>query len=177
MKCAVSSSSVEQCALCADSTHDVHHAIVEVKVVIGVLVVHCELLVVRVVPVVVCDDAVVRRTLVLIAVAVAFVFVVAIFHRILLYWRYIGYTSPSVTVNCVGCYRILNCKCCTKSILRIIPRIIGPITVHQVSPINQCWVHRRGDAQMKNATRILASSTKMRKSFVTFGNRLYLLGV
>ena len=63
----MSSSSVEQCALCADTTHDVHHAIVEVNVVIGVLVVHCELLVVRVVPVVVCDDAVVRRTLVLIA--------------------------------------------------------------------------------------------------------------
>ena len=62
----MSSSSVEQCALCADSTHDVHHAIVEVNVVIGVLVGHCELLVVRVVPVV-CDDAVVRRTLVLIA--------------------------------------------------------------------------------------------------------------
>ena len=59
--------SVDQCALCARSTHDVHHAIVEVNVVIGVLVVHCELLVVRVVPVVVCDDAVVRRTLVLIA--------------------------------------------------------------------------------------------------------------
>ena len=47
--------------------HDVHHAIVGVNVVIGVLVVHCELLVVRVVPFVVCDDAVVRRTLVLIA--------------------------------------------------------------------------------------------------------------
>ena len=61
----MSSSSVEQCALCASSMHDVHHAIVEVNVVIGVLVVHCELLVVRVVPVVVCDDAVVRRTLVL----------------------------------------------------------------------------------------------------------------
>ena len=87
------SSNVEQCALCADSTHDVHHAIVEVNVVIGVLVVHCELLVVRVVPVVVCDDAVVRRTLVLIAFTVAFVFVVAILHRILLYWRYIVYTS------------------------------------------------------------------------------------
>ena len=87
----MSSSSVEQCALCADSTHDVHHAIVEVNVVIGVLVVHCELLVVRVVPVVVCDDAVVRRTLVLIAFIVAFVFVVAILHRILLYWRYSVY--------------------------------------------------------------------------------------
>ena len=58
----MSSSGVKQCALCASSTHDVHHAIVEVNVVIGVLVVHCELLVVRVVPLVVCDDAVVRRT-------------------------------------------------------------------------------------------------------------------
>ena len=87
----MSSRAVEQrCALCADSMHDVHHAIVEVNVVIGVLVVHCELLVVRVVPVVVCDDAVVRRTLVLIAFIVAFGFVVAIFKRILLYWRY-GY--------------------------------------------------------------------------------------
>ena len=84
----MSSSSVEQCALCANSMHDVHHAIVEVNVVIGVLVVHCELLVVRVVPVVVCYDAVVRRTLVLIAFTVPFVFVVAILRRILLYWRY-----------------------------------------------------------------------------------------
>ena len=86
-RCAVSSSSVEQCALCASSMHDVHHAIVEVNVVIGVHVVHCELLVVRVVPVVVCDDAGVCRirshssdTVVLIAVAVGFVFLVAIFH-------------------------------------------------------------------------------------------------
>ena len=90
----MSSSSVKQCALCASSTHDVHHAIVGVNVVIGVLVVHCELLVVHcelhVVHCelhVVCDDAVVRRTLVLIAVAVGFVFVVAMFHRILPYWR------------------------------------------------------------------------------------------
>ena len=54
---------------CAVSMH-VHHAIVEVQVqcvnvVIGVVL--GELLVVRVVPIVVCDDAVVRRTLVLIA--------------------------------------------------------------------------------------------------------------
>ena len=89
-----------KCALCPDSTHDVHHATVEVNVVIGVLVVHCELLVVhcellvvRVVPVVVCDDAVVRRTLVLKAFIVAFVFDVAIFHRILLYWKYSVYRN------------------------------------------------------------------------------------
>ena len=61
----MSSSSVELCALCASPMHDVHHAIVGVNVVIGVVLV--ELHVVRVVPVVVCDDAVVRRTLVLIA--------------------------------------------------------------------------------------------------------------
>ena len=61
--------------------HDVDHAIVEVNVVIGVLVVHCELLVVRVVPVGVCDDTVVRRTLVLIAFTEAFVFVVATFQN------------------------------------------------------------------------------------------------
>ena len=60
---------VEECALCVSSMHDVHHASVGVNVVIGVLVVHCELLVVRVcVPLlVVCDEAVVLRTLVLIA--------------------------------------------------------------------------------------------------------------
>ena len=64
----------EQCAICADSMH-VRHAIVEVNVVIGVLVVHGELLVVvRVVPVFLDCDAVVHRTLVLIACTVAIVF-------------------------------------------------------------------------------------------------------
>ena len=75
----MSSSGVEEFALCTSSTHDVHHAIVSVNVVIGVLVVHCEMLVVRVVPVVVGDDAVVRRTLILIAFTVTLVFVGAIF--------------------------------------------------------------------------------------------------
>ena len=67
----------------------------------------------------------------------------------------------------------LELKFCTKLILRIIPRIIGPITVHQVSLIDQGRVQRRGDTQMKNATRILVSSTRMRKSLATFGNKLY----
>ena len=68
----------------AGSVHVVvRHASVEVQVhcvnvVIGVLVVHVVLLVVRVVPVLLCD-AVVRRTLVLIAFTVAIVFIVAIF--------------------------------------------------------------------------------------------------
>ena len=78
---------MEECALCASSAHDVHHASVCVNVVIGVLVVHCELhVVVRVhVPLVVCDEAVIDLTLGLIALVVIVVFVVAIFHRILLY--------------------------------------------------------------------------------------------
>ena len=86
---------VKQCALRARSTHDVHHAVVGVNVVIGVLVVHCELHVVvglHVPLVVVCDEAVVRRTLGLIALVVIVVFVVAILNRILLYWRYTVYT-------------------------------------------------------------------------------------
>ena len=100
--------SVDQCALRARSTHGVHHAIVEVNSVIGV--VHCELhVVVRVhVPLVVCDEAVVRRTLGLIALVVIVVFVVAIFKRILLYGRYTLYTFPSVTVNC--CWLLPNCE-------------------------------------------------------------------
>ena len=85
----MSSSGVEQCALCTSSMHVVRHANVEINVVIGALVVHCELHVVRVVPVVVRDG----RTLVLIALTVAIVFIVAILRRILLYWRYSVYTQ------------------------------------------------------------------------------------
>ena len=41
--------------------------------------------------------------------------------------------------------------------------------------INQCWVRLRGDAQMRDATRILASSTKMRNSFAIFADELHPL--
>ena len=85
--------SVDHCALRALSTHGVHHAIVEVNIVIGVVLGELHVVVrVHVPLVVVCDDAVVRRTLGLIALVVIVVFVVAIFHRILLYWRYTVYT-------------------------------------------------------------------------------------
>ena len=70
-----------------------HHAIVEVIIVIGVVLGELHVVVRVHIPLVVCDDAVVRRTLVLIALVVGFVFVVAIFHRILLYGRYSLYTS------------------------------------------------------------------------------------
>ena len=80
----------ERVRLRARSTHGVHHAIVEVNIVIGVLVVPGEVLVARVVPLVV--DAVIRLTLSLIAHVVIVVFVVAIFHRIFLYGRYTLHT-------------------------------------------------------------------------------------
>ena len=46
-----------------------------------------------------------------------------------LYLEVYSLHTPSVTVNCVGCYRICHCNFCTKLILRLIPRIISPITV------------------------------------------------
>ena len=100
---------MKQYALRARSPHGVHHAIVEVHIVIGVVLSELHVVVrVHVPLVVVCDEAVVRRTLGLIALVVIVVFVVAIFHRILLYWRYTVYTPPSVTVNC--CWLLPNCE-------------------------------------------------------------------
>ena len=66
-----------------------HHASVCVNVVIGVLVVLCELHVTRVVSLVV--DAVVGLTLGLIAHVVVVVFVVAMLHLIFCIWRYTLY--------------------------------------------------------------------------------------
>ena len=91
----------------AVSVH-VRHASVEVQVhcvnvVIGVVL--GELHVVRVVPVVVCDDAVVRRTLVLIAFTVAIVFIVAILHVGFcciggtVFTPPVGYSRPPSAVN------------------------------------------------------------------------------
>ena len=89
----MTSSGVKQCALRARSTHGVHHAFVEVNIVIGVVLGELHVVVRVHIPLVVCNDAVVRRTLGLIALVVIVVFVVAIFHKILLYGRYTVYTS------------------------------------------------------------------------------------
>ena len=109
MKCEMTSPGVEEYALCASSAYDVHHASVCVNVVIGVLVVHCELHIdvrVHVIPLVVYDDAVIDLTLVLIALVVIVVFVVAIFYRLSLYWEIYSLHPPSVTVNC--CWLLPN---------------------------------------------------------------------
>ena len=65
-----------------------------------------ELHVVRVVPIVVCDDAVVRRTLVLIAIYRSHCFHVDFANPFFCIWRYNVYTHPSVTVNC--CWLLPN---------------------------------------------------------------------
>ena len=67
-------SGVKECAPRARSTHGVHHAIVEVNIVIGVVL--GEVRVARVVPLV---DAIIGLTLGLIAHVVIVIFVVAIF--------------------------------------------------------------------------------------------------
>ena len=77
MRCETTSS-VKECALRARSTHGVHHAIVEVNIVTGVVL--GEVLVARVVPLVV--DAAICLALSLIDHVVVVVFVVAILHRI-----------------------------------------------------------------------------------------------
>ena len=83
---------MQEWALCASSAYDVHHASVCVNVVIGVLVVLCELHVivrVHVIPLVV--HAVVGLMLGLIAHVVVVVFVVAILQSIFCVWRYTLY--------------------------------------------------------------------------------------
>ena len=83
---------MDQCALRARLTHGVHHAIVEINIAIGVVLGELHVVVRVHIPLVVCDGAVVRRTLGLIALVVIVVFVVAILNRISLYGRYTLYT-------------------------------------------------------------------------------------
>ena len=73
--------------------YHVHHASICANVVIGVLVVLCELQVTRVVV----FDAVVGLTFRLIAHVVVVVFVVAILHRIFCIWEVYSLHSSSVT--------------------------------------------------------------------------------
>ena len=89
MKCETTSN-VKKCALRARSSHGVHHAIVEVNIIIGVVL--GEVLVARVVPLVV--DAVIGLALSLNAHVIVVVFVVVILHRIFLYGRYTLFTPP-----------------------------------------------------------------------------------
>ena len=98
-----------------------------VNVVIGVLVVLCELHVIVRVHVIPLCGAVVGLTLGLIAHVVV-VFVVAILRRIFLYGRY-TLDTPVGDSKLLLAVTEFSLKFCIKLMLRIIPRIIGPITV------------------------------------------------
>ena len=56
-------------------------------------------------------------------VLVNVVIYVAIFEVIFCNWRCTLYTLPSVTVNCVDCYRYNHCKLCIKFFVRFMPQI------------------------------------------------------
>ena len=93
MRCETTSPSVQECALCASSVYHVHHASICVNVLIGVLVVLCELhVIVRVHGIPLCG-AVVDLTLGLIAHVVVVVFVVAMLQRNFCIWRNTLYTK------------------------------------------------------------------------------------
>ena len=102
----MTSSGVEECALRARSTHGVHHAIVEVNIVIGVVLGELHVVVRVHIPLVVCDDAVVRRTLVLIALHRRFYFRRSHFSKNFAVWEMYSLHHPSVTVNC--CWLLPN---------------------------------------------------------------------
>ena len=91
----------------------------------------------------------------------------------ILYLEVYSLHTPSVTVNCVGCYRIVtvilhqinfenhSTNNLPNHCFRRFPRSISAGSIVAVV------------SQMKDATRNLASSTKTRKSFATnFGNKL-----
>ena len=90
MRCKTTWTVVPECALCASSAYDVHHASVCVNAVVL-----CELhVIVRVHVISLVVHAVIGLTLGLIAhVVVVVVFVVAMLHRIFCIWRYTFYNS------------------------------------------------------------------------------------
>ena len=92
-------------------------------------------------------------------------------------WRCTLLHPPSVTVNCVSCYRFDHCNFCTKFIVRLIPQVNRRFTDFLRFPrsisVKSIVVVM---SQMRDATRNLAIATTMRKSFATsFGNKLHPL--
>ena len=75
--------------------------------------------------------------------------------------------SPSVTVNCVDCYRYNHCKLCTKFFVRFMPQIKRRFTdyhrFHRSISVKSIFVVR---SHNKDATRKFAIAT-MRRNFAT----------
>ena len=82
---------------------------------------------------------------------------------------------PSVTVNCVDCYRNDHCNFCTKFIVRLMPQVNGRFTDFRRFPrsisLKSIVVVM---SQVRDTTKNLAFATMMRKSFATnFDSRLH----
>ena len=83
---------------------------------------------------------------------------------------------PSVTVNCVSCYRNDHCNFCTKFIVRLMPQINRRFTDFHRFP----WLISVKSivvvmSQMRDATRNLAIATMRRNFAVNFGKKPYRL--
>ena len=121
--------------------YHVHHASICANVVIGVLVVLCELHVTRVV--------VVGLTLGLIAHVVVVVFVVAILHRIFCIWRY---TLSRVTVLCTTTATALAdsaAVCASSAFAQCVcvffeTTLVFAVISDQKSPVVVRWLPHRG---------------------------------
>ena len=82
---------------------------------------------------------------------------------------------PSVTVNCVDCYRNDHYNFAPKFIVRLMPQINRQFSlISQVSPSISVKSIVAVMSQMRDATMNLAIATMMRKSFATnFDSRLH----
>ena len=80
----------------------------------------------------------------------------------------VGYSRPPSAVNDPTVTKQVNSG---KSCLELVSQSL----LYQVSLISRCWVRLRGDSRKKNSTKILASSTKTKNSFVSIVGFVELL--
>ena len=96
------------------------------------------------------------------------------FVRDFLYQEMYSLHPPSVTVNCVDCYRINHCNFCTKFFVRLMPHINRRFTdfsgFHRSISVKSIVAVM---SQMRDATKKFAIATTRRRSFATnFGSTL-----
>ena len=80
----------------------------------------------------------------------------------------VGYSRPPSAVNDSTVTKQVSSG---KSSLEEVSQLL----VYQVALTNRCWVRLRGDSRKKNATMILASSTKTKNSFASIFGCVELL--
>ena len=114
-------------------------------------------------------DVICVMIVVLIGHIVVSAVLVAIFVVIFCNWKCTLYTPPSVTVNCVDCYRNDHCKFCTKFFVRFMPQINRRFTDCRRFPrsisVKSIFVVRFSE---EDATRKFAIATTRRNSATNF---------